>query len=542
MGPQGAQSDARNQTVVLVICYGVTKGVQMVWRWPPRGVGVDIDSAKAQPQASDDLATTLGLSTEDFSKLLCPQQIRNVPESDMITIESFSFLIRYFHLLEGNVLHAALAFGVHSTLAHRVHSYQHFLDDYQAAVVREENRCGYLRSAMLALSRLRDKQDPASDGASRGTWTAIHEGVAETGYDSAVSLVEELEAIGTAFQKESPVNVRVNDWLALRADPTAYLAPPAEASFRPAPLDPSKAEQWQFLRVHSELVLPLTVPEDDETSRALAEISGVRLHEIVAIIAAPCTVKRFREELRKVRLQRASAAPRPAGAGAAARPPLSDDIKPVAFRRLLTLLTEKKIALLQRVYYIFEPRLLASATRATQAPQTSNPQAAAAEGRPAAGGPALETEPLAESMLGGFPARDRVGATLLLGGARRRPRPPPAAAAEAPSLQRGALVHSGRGSPVATVGSPQQYWGFLLGLARSWSASQPRTPGGHAPNEVDLTNLFLYRIMQYLDGTWAKEEILAAPAPGLPGLPELTEHLLDSVVQCFAQFITVVIA
>eukprot|EP00754_Rhynchopus_humris_P016177 Rhum_TRINITY_DN14497_c3_g1::Rhum_TRINITY_DN14497_c3_g1_i1::g.93092::m.93092 len=188
-----------------VICCGVNRGVQMVFRYPARGVGYDLYASKAE--LSDDMGTTLGVRTDHLSFLLCPQQISETPKPDVITVEGFSFHVRFFHVQDRMVRHMAIVFAVNVTASPAgVASFTSFLDAYSHALIREQNRTGYLRTAAHHFTKHRDLcEEP------KGNWSSLLQSV-------ECSLARELVQITDAVQNGGPVRLYVNGWLHVEAE------------------------------------------------------------------------------------------------------------------------------------------------------------------------------------------------------------------------------------------------------------------------------------------------------------------------------------
>eukprot|EP00756_Hemistasia_phaeocysticola_P045704 Hpha_TRINITY_DN19451_c0_g1::TRINITY_DN19451_c0_g1_i1::g.45836::m.45836 len=507
----GIAGESPGKVVVLVICYGVNKGVQMVWRWPARGVGLDISSLPVE--FSDKIETTLGVLTEHLSCLLCPQQIQAIPEADVICVEHFSFLVRYFHLSEGNVMHAAIAFGVHSTLAHRVEAYARFLETYQAAVVREENRCGYLRDAALALSRNRDTAE------SHGSWSELSGSILNasalpSSSVSAVSLVTELQQIAEAFRDQSQLQLRVNDWLSLEADFTPH------GNTAPEIADFAESEKWQFIGVSSSLRLPLTSHGDGALCKRVEElIPGLSLQEVVACFATPCSLWSFRDALsRSLRFRQQRGMRNPpttrtqwdertaasAGRHAPSRPapaPAVQLVETSAFRQLVTVLVDSGVAQIRRTYYVMFPHHLELAVRDRYR-----------QGR--GGGQQFAVPPAAEP--------------------RREPPPPAVVLVPPERSSAGALCFTGAGdtglqAPTGAVRQAPYPSSDITALITNFLTS------GQSGAVKDEVKLNMCRLAGYFNGRWAKEEILAAE-------PELSATALDEVVYTYRHVVATVYA
>eukprot|EP00755_Sulcionema_specki_P036246 Sspe_Gene.106506::Locus_84579_Transcript_1_1_Confidence_1.000_Length_1728::g.106506::m.106506 len=510
-------TEGPGKVMSLVICFGVNKGVQLVHRYPPRGVGLDLCSRPIEGD-EDALVSTLGVRTDHLAFLLCPQQLQSVPESDVITVESFCFIVRYFHLPSGNIRHLAIVFAVHSRLEPNLPAITKFFGVYSHAIVREQNRCSYLEKSAMRLSRNRDNCD--------GPWTALHDGVSDC------SLVKELMQIVDTFSNGGRVQLLVNEWLTLEgvvpAPPTptspqttqfqdhsnaasraaaAYyqyyqqcslhdkrFVAMAKSGQQFTPL--SSSSKWTYIMVHSNLPQPL--PPSD-IARASEIIKDVSLPEILTLFASPCTIEEFRQGLeKKVSEQRsgASRALEMKWETSRSHDPTHTIVRDTVLQKLLTFLVGSGIARLLKTYYIFHTQLFEaaalswSASRKRRGPPPKPPEV---------NQPAITASP--QPLYYGRPD---LGAVTLTREVRERKRP------------ESSVQHSLKG-----------HHAFIQALWKHSSKGRGAGDGSIVQN--------LHTLVDYFDGKCPKEDILVE-------VPDITSEMIDDIVLVFSEFVTTVIA
>ncbi|KAJ9470370.1 hypothetical protein DIPPA_01560 [Diplonema papillatum] len=477
----------------MVICFGVNRGVQMVYRYPARGVGLDLYGREI-PE-SDDFDMTLGVRSDHLSFLLCPQQIQDIPESDIITVESFSFHIRYFHIPLGPIKHLAIVIAVQTFHSDGMKASSDFLDAYGNAIVREQNRCVYLQDSVLVLSNRRDMCD---DG--KGTWSAVHQEVHNC------SLVAELVKITDVIQSGGKICLFVNDWLYLEATlPTNPGHSPFSSDQDPlssnavgngtehtASGTTRHEDQYTYLMIHPDLPQPL---EKELIDQAADIVRDVSLPECLTFLATPypCPVSDFRRKIeRKIaKVHRTTADrvhsyqrnPYRYDDWAAQRDDGAKYLKHNTFQRLLHFLVQRGISRILRTYYVFHPHVFLQCSERARRKEKASVRSAL---------------PADESGLG-------------------------------PAAMGMVLLTASRDERAATSGSRRclvdKNIAFLEFLARY------NRLAATSFNVVD----HLRRCIDFFDGQTPKEEILAR-------VPTLTPHNLDDLVAVFNEFITTVVA
>ena len=514
-----------------VICFGVNRGVQMVFRYPAKGVGKNLYGASIP--LSDDMSSTLGVRTDHLSFLLCPQQIGEHPESDVITVEGFSFHVRYFHIQDRLIRHVAIVLAIEinaSPTASKVTG--SFLDVFCHAVVREQNRCSYLCTAAHQLTKKRDLCE-----APKGTWTAIVAAAMEC------SLARELVLITDTIQAGGQVRLNVNGWLHIESEGQIQLEPTAVmglgdtwqahsscqhsvsdilASVRGqggvvANEHRASVDRFTYLMVHPDLPQPV---EKHLLSQSVDILREVPLPEYLALIAVPCTIAEFRKALEtkliaaanaelaasqpqsSLSVKKATVSSSPGGRGIVSN---GDGVgmKASSFSRLLTWLVGNGIAQLLRTYYVFQPQVFMHAATAAAARRARSSARGASTSSLQSPGPTDSVDIGAEGGMKHL--------TL---------------------AQTSAVPNSPRGTINRQYIERQVV--FLEVVARGSRPGRGVLSGSLAGSSVSvIENLRL--VIDYLDGKTPKEDILTH-------VPSVTSEALDEVVHVFNEFITTIVA
>eukprot|EP01059_Diplonema_ambulator_P012876 TRINITY_DN23362_c0_g1_i1.p1 TRINITY_DN23362_c0_g1~~TRINITY_DN23362_c0_g1_i1.p1 ORF type:complete len:453 (+),score=173.60 TRINITY_DN23362_c0_g1_i1:134-1360(+) len=271
---------------------------------------------------SDELGVTLGVKTEHLAFLLCPQHIQEVPESDIITVERFSFHVRYFHIENCLIKHLAIVVCVAG--GGDVDVYSSFLDGYSAAVNREQIRSGYLQESVMLLSKRRDMCDEPG-----GTWSSLYNDVQHS------SLVHEIVSMTDSFTEGRKVLLYVNNWLHLESQQPCVTSKPYDDLFT-------------ILMVHPSLRQPLEKTTIDQMTDI---IKGITLPEILSLLAAPVTVAELKHNIEKA----IGKFEQPVSYYPAEQKHYS--LKQVTFNKLLAFLINKKIAKVLKTYYVFQSQV-----------------------------------------------------------------------------------------------------------------------------------------------------------------------------------------
>ena len=328
-----------------VICFGVSRGVQMVFRYPPEGVGSDL-YGRDIPMSSD-LVTTLGVRTDHLSFLLCPQQIREIPEHDVISVEAFSFHVRYFHIPVGPIKHLAIVVATENMDGKGVldaqHRFSSFLDAYTSAIIREQNRCDYLR---VAASQLTVKRDQYED---KGSWTTVFNAVSD------LSLVHELVSITNVLQAGGSLRLHVNNWLYLEGEIT--LGDGLSSLSQDIQKGPREENSYIYLMIHSDLPFPL---EKEVIEKAAEIVKEVSLPELLTLVAVPTSVQDFRKRIERKLAKSVRQTQSSEGIYGKEKEELLDY---VTFYKLLQFLVSRGITKILRTYYVFQPLLFATASQ-----------------------------------------------------------------------------------------------------------------------------------------------------------------------------------
>eukprot|EP01060_Flectonema_neradi_P003248 TRINITY_DN12081_c0_g1_i1.p1 TRINITY_DN12081_c0_g1~~TRINITY_DN12081_c0_g1_i1.p1 ORF type:complete len:507 (+),score=103.89 TRINITY_DN12081_c0_g1_i1:57-1577(+) len=328
-----------------VICFGVSRGVQMVFRYPPEGVGLDLYGREIP--TNSDLATTLGVRTDHLSFLLCPQQIREIPEHDVISVEAFSFFVRYFHVPVGPIKHLAIVVAVECSDGKDIHDSQHrfssFLNAYTTAIIREQNRCAYLQ---VTAGQLTVKRDQCED---KGTWRTLFNAVSD------LSLVHELVTITTTLRTGGSLRLHVNNWLYLEGEITVEDGLSSSLDIHNHPRD---EDRFIYLMIHSDLPLPL---EKELIEKAAEIVKEVSLPELLTLVAVPTSVQDFRKRIERKLAKNARQTHQ------SSDPMFGKEkeelLNYTTFSKLLQFLVSNGITRILRTYFVFQPLLFATASQ-----------------------------------------------------------------------------------------------------------------------------------------------------------------------------------